>query len=43
MKFVVQRNLVMTIDTGCGMTPEVQARIFEPFFTNKAEGQGTGP
>ena len=24
------------------MTPEVQARIFEPFFTNKAEGQGTG-
>src|SRR5260370_546586 len=24
------------------MAPDVQARIFEPFFTNKAEGQGTG-
>ena len=24
------------------MAPDVQARIFEPFFTNKAEGRGTG-
>ena len=29
-------------DTGTGMTPEVMARIWEPFFTTKAEGQGTG-
>ena len=29
-------------DTGCGMTPEVQARIFEPGFTTKAPGVGTG-
>jgi signal transduction histidine kinase len=29
-------------DTGCGMTPEVQAHIFEPFFTTKEEGKGTG-
>ncbi len=29
-------------DTGVGMTPEVQARIFEPYFTTKAPGQGTG-
>jgi PAS domain S-box-containing protein len=29
-------------DTGTGMTPEVLARIWEPFFTTKAEGKGTG-
>lgn len=29
-------------DSGCGMTPEVQAHVFEPFFTTKEEGKGTG-
>ncbi|MBX7102563.1 MAG: PAS domain S-box protein [Gemmataceae bacterium] len=29
-------------DTGIGMTPEVQARIFEPLFTTKEPGRGTG-
>ena len=29
-------------DTGCGMPPEVVARVFEPFFTTKPVGQGTG-
>jgi len=29
-------------DTGIGMEPEVQARIFEPFYTTKPEGVGTG-
>lgn len=29
-------------DTGLGMTPEVQARIFEPFFSSKPMGEGTG-
>jgi two-component system, cell cycle sensor histidine kinase and response regulator CckA len=29
-------------DTGSGMTPEVQARIFEPFFSTKERGKGTG-
>jgi CheY-like chemotaxis protein len=29
-------------DTGHGMTPEVQARIFDPFYTTKERGKGTG-
>ncbi|MGH7515695.1 MAG: response regulator [Gemmatimonadales bacterium] len=29
-------------DTGVGMARDVQARIFEPFYTTKPVGQGTG-
>lgn len=29
-------------DNGLGMTPEVRARIFEPFYTTKEVGRGTG-
>jgi PAS domain S-box-containing protein len=29
-------------DTGLGMTPAVRKRIFEPFYSTKAVGQGTG-
>jgi len=29
-------------DTGCGMTEEVKSHIFEPFYTTKEKGQGTG-
>jgi signal transduction histidine kinase len=34
--------LVSVTDTGCGMTPEVRARIFDAFFTTKPAGEGTG-
>ncbi|HUG21662.1 sensor histidine kinase [Piscinibacter sp.] len=29
-------------DDGCGMPADVQSRIFEPFYTTKPVGQGTG-
>jgi PAS domain S-box-containing protein len=34
--------MVEIADTGCGMTPLVQARIFDPFFTTKSDGSGVG-
>ena len=34
--------MIEVADTGCGMTPAVAARAFEPFYTTKAVGQGTG-
>jgi hypothetical protein len=29
-------------DTGVGMDPKTQARLFQPYFTTKEEGKGTG-
>lgn len=29
-------------DSGCGMSPEAQTKIFDPFFSTKEQGQGTG-
>jgi signal transduction histidine kinase len=35
--------VVLTVeDTGHGMTEEVQSRVFEPFYTTKDVGHGTG-
>jgi signal transduction histidine kinase/CheY-like chemotaxis protein len=35
--------VVVTVrDTGIGMTPEVMARVFEPYFTTKPPGAGSG-
>lgn len=36
-------HAVVTVrDTGCGMAPDVQARIFEPFYSTKPRHLGTG-
>jgi PAS domain S-box-containing protein len=33
---------ITVADTGCGMPPEVLERVFEPYFTTKKKGEGTG-
>jgi signal transduction histidine kinase len=34
--------MVDIVDTGHGIPDEVRPRIFEPFYTTKAVGEGTG-
>ncbi|WP_434442148.1 substrate-binding domain-containing protein [Lentzea sp. E54] len=37
------RYVVLRVqDTGSGMAPDVQAQVFEPYFTTKPVGKGTG-
>jgi signal transduction histidine kinase len=36
------RVKIIIKDTGTGMSPEVKAHIFEPFYTTKDVGKGTG-
>lgn len=37
-----QYLMISVTDTGAGMPPEVAERAFEPFYTTKPVGQGTG-
>lgn len=37
-----ERAIIAISDTGCGMTEDVRKRIFEPFYTTKEVGKGTG-
>lgn len=40
---VTQDRLAFTVkDNGAGMPPDVVARLFEPFYTTRAEGTGLG-
>lgn len=37
-----QYVLIAVADTGTGMSPEIMARAFDPFYTTKSVGKGTG-
>ena len=34
--------IITVTDTGCGMSPDTVRRIFDPFYTTKEAGKGTG-
>jgi two-component system, cell cycle sensor histidine kinase and response regulator CckA len=37
-----RKVMLIMSDTGCGMSEEVKAHLFEPFYTTKQKGRGTG-
>jgi len=37
-----QHLIVEVQDSGCGIPPEIQDKIFQPFFTTKSAGEGSG-
>jgi signal transduction histidine kinase len=37
-----RRVVVRIVDNGPGIPPNIRERIFEPFFSTKSQGQGTG-
>lgn len=37
-----QYVMLAVSDTGCGMAPDIIEKVFEPFFSTKAEGKGSG-
>jgi PAS domain S-box-containing protein len=37
-----QYVMVAVSDTGCGIHPEILEKVFDPFFSTKPAGQGTG-
>ncbi len=41
-RFEVDHAVVCFTDNGPGIPPEVAERIYEPFFTTKPQGEGTG-
>lgn len=38
----IDYSVIEVSDTGCGIPPEIQEKIYEPFFTTKEVGEGTG-
>lgn len=41
-KVTEEKYIITFSDNGCGMDEETMARIFEPYFTTKADGTGLG-
>jgi len=37
-----QYVMIAVSDTGCGIDPEILEKVFDPFFSTKSEGRGTG-